>query len=145
MKLKRKEKHSRSSPWYSGRTPHIHCRVRLYSGATATYSFETQFFFDEAITDQVYNSVTPYTARAAGRDTTNASDGMYNLTDCTTGAVSGNELMLLLKANTTRAVASYGLILDLSAAAPDGCTGATDGGVNEGSMPGGGPPPFGRI
>jgi hypothetical protein len=126
--------------------------VRLYSGATATYSFETQFFFDEAITSQVYNSVAPYIARAAQRDTTNASDGLYNLIDCTTGALSGNELTLVLNANTTRAVASYGLILDLSAAGPDGCVGVTDGGINEGSRQGGGalptgggPPPFGAI
>jgi protocatechuate 3,4-dioxygenase beta subunit len=150
--------------WYRGRTAHIHCRVRLYSGTTATYSFETQFFFDEAITDRVYNSVAPYTTRAAQRDTTNAADGIYNLVDCTTGAVSGNELTLVLNANTTRAVASYSLILDLSAAGPEGCIGVTNGGINEGSRgggtppaggggtpptggtpPGGGPPPSGGI
>jgi len=139
--------------WYNGRTVHIHCRVRLYSGSTATYSFETQFFFDEAITSQVYNSVAPYTARAAQRDTTNSSDSLYNLTDCTTGTLSGNELTLVLNANTTRAVASYGLVLDLSAAGPDGCVGVTDGGINEGSTQGGGgapptrggPPPFSLI
>jgi protocatechuate 3,4-dioxygenase beta subunit len=123
--------------WYSGRTAHIHCRVRLYSGSSATYSFETQFFFDETITDRVYSSVAPYTTRAQ-RDTTNASDQIYSSTDCTTGAVSGNELLLVLNANASRAVASYSMILDLTATAADGCiVGGTQGG---GSPPTGGPP-----
>ena len=125
--------------WYGGRTPHIHCRVRLYSGSTATYSFETQFFCNDTITDAVYNSVFPYTTRAATRDTFNNTDRVYNFADCTTGAVSGNELLMVLNANTTRAVASYSLVLDLTAAAPGSCVGVTDGGISEGSTAGGGP------
>lgn len=126
--------------WYGGRTPHIHCMVRLYSGATVTYTFETQFFMDDAITDQVYNNVSPYTTRVASRDTFNSTDRVYNFQDCTTGATSGKELTLVLNANTTRAVASYSLILDLSAASPT-CVGVSDGGIDEGSSGGGGGAP----
>jgi protocatechuate 3,4-dioxygenase beta subunit len=131
--------------WYSGRTVHIHCRVRLYAGTsganktdTPTYSFETQFFCDEDITDTVYNSVYPYTSRASQRDTFNNTDRVYNFVDCTTGAVGGSELLTVLNANTSRAVASYSLVLDMSAAAPGSCVGVTDGGINEGTPNGGG-------
>ena len=31
--------------WYTGRTTHIHIRVRLYSGITTTYDDTTQLFF----------------------------------------------------------------------------------------------------
>src|SRR4030081_2975205 len=34
--------------WYSGRTIHIHVRVRTYSGATILGNFVSQVFFDEA-------------------------------------------------------------------------------------------------
>jgi protocatechuate 3,4-dioxygenase beta subunit len=132
--------------WYSGRTAHIHCRVRLYSGATATYSFETQFFMDEAITDKVYTEVSPYNSRASSRDTFNTTDSIYNLQDCTTSAISGKELTLVLNATMTRAVASFSLILDLSATAPT-CSGVTDGGLGSGANGGptgpGGTPPAG--
>lgn len=136
--------------WYGGRTPHIHCRVRLYAGTagssktdTATYSFETQLFCNDEITETVYNSVAPYTSRVSSRDTFNSTDRVYNFTDCTTGSVSGNELLMVLNANTTRAVASYSLVLDLTAAGPGTCVGVTDGGINEGTSSGGGAPPTG--
>ena len=48
--------------WYSGRTPHIHLRVRTYSGTTTTYNFTTQFYFDQSITDVVYQTA-PYNTR----------------------------------------------------------------------------------
>jgi protocatechuate 3,4-dioxygenase beta subunit len=39
--------------WYSGRTVHIHARVRILSAdqSTTTTNFTTQFFFDDDITD----------------------------------------------------------------------------------------------
>ena len=39
--------------WYTGRTVHIHSKVRLFDGAGVSYEFSTQFFFDPAITSQV--------------------------------------------------------------------------------------------
>ena len=35
--------------WYSGRTIHIHVRVRTYSGMTVLSNFVTQIFFDETV------------------------------------------------------------------------------------------------
>jgi protocatechuate 3,4-dioxygenase beta subunit len=40
--------------WYSGRTPHIHFKVRHPTGAQRADEFTSQLYFDEAITDQVY-------------------------------------------------------------------------------------------
>jgi len=62
--------------WYSGRTIHIHFRIRTFSGSTTTTNFTSQLFFDEAVNDQVLAQA-PYNTRGA-RDTTNASDMIYN-------------------------------------------------------------------
>lgn len=130
--------------WYSGRTPHIHARVRLYSGSTTTENFTTQFFFDESITDVVYQ-MAPYNTRTA-RDTTNNTDGIYNGTDCNTSATVGSETNLRLAADSSHAVASYNIILDLSSPYSCGAAGNPPGGgtpPSGGGPPGGGPPPSG--
>ena len=62
--------------WYSGRAVHIHFKLRLFAGATTTYEFTSQFFFDDTLTDSVYTQ-SPYSSRP-GRDTHNANDGIYN-------------------------------------------------------------------
>jgi protocatechuate 3,4-dioxygenase beta subunit len=62
--------------WYSGRTVHIHMRIRLFdSSGKATYDFTSQVFFDDALTDKVY-AASPYSARGT-RDTRNAADSIY--------------------------------------------------------------------
>lgn len=128
--------------WYSGRTPHIHAIVRLYSGSNVTYTFETQFFFTDELTQKVYK-LAPYSTRAAAQDTFNTTDRVFNYADCDTGATSGDELLLkILRANTSYMVAEYTLELDLTAPAPT-CVGVSDGGINEGNGgggPGGGGP-----
>ena len=98
--------------WYRGRTPHIHCRVRVLSGGSLTYNFTTQFFFDEAITDTVY-ATAPYSSRT-GRDTLNSTDMIYTATDCMTGSQEGSETMLTLAAQQTYAVARVNVKLNLS-------------------------------
>ena len=62
--------------WYRGRAVHVHFKLRLIAGATTTYEFTSQFFFDDAFTDTVYTS-SPYSGRGI-RSTRNASDGIYN-------------------------------------------------------------------
>jgi protocatechuate 3,4-dioxygenase beta subunit len=57
--------------WYHGRTTHIHLKVFLGGGKVAT----SQLFFPDALNQFVYENVSPYTERAAGRDTVNATDG----------------------------------------------------------------------
>lgn len=61
--------------WYAGRTVHIHFRVRAFTGATTTFDFTSQLYFDDALTDQVM-AIAPYSGRGT-RTTTNANDDIY--------------------------------------------------------------------
>jgi hypothetical protein len=61
--------------WYSGRTVHIHVRVRTFSGSSTTYNFTTQIFFSEENSAAVF-ATSPYNSRS-GRDTTNDEDMIY--------------------------------------------------------------------
>ena len=61
--------------WYTGRAVHIHFKVRTFSGATKSYEFSSQLFFDEAVTDAVYKTA-PYNSRPS-RDTRNQTDMVY--------------------------------------------------------------------
>jgi uncharacterized protein (TIGR03437 family) len=88
--------------WYSGRTVHIHLRVRTYTGATVLSDFETQSFFDDAITDVVYTQA-PYNTRGT-RDTVNSTDRVY------TGA-SDASLNLW---NLTQTASGYAATLNLA-------------------------------
>jgi uncharacterized protein (TIGR03437 family) len=65
--------------WYTGRTIHIHIRVRTYSGTTVLSNFVSQIFFDEAVNNTVLAD-SNY-SRTSGRDTTNASDMVYRVTN----------------------------------------------------------------
>ena len=58
--------------WYSGRTVHIHVRIRTYSGTTVIGEFVDQIFFDDSLTDTVFTQA-PYNTRAS-RNTRNAND-----------------------------------------------------------------------
>src|SRR5581483_1209242 len=57
--------------WYMGRTVHIHLKV--HAGGQEVHT--SQFFFDDATSDQVFAQA-PYSAHA-GRDTTNATDSIF--------------------------------------------------------------------
>lgn len=63
--------------WYSGRTIHIHFRVRTYNGSTVIGNFVSQIFFDESINNTVL--ATSAYSRTTARDTTNASDMVYRV------------------------------------------------------------------
>jgi len=67
--------------WYSGRTIHIHIRVRTYSGTTVLSNFVSQIFFDETINDAVL--ATSAYSRTTSRDTANARDMVYNVANQT--------------------------------------------------------------
>jgi protocatechuate 3,4-dioxygenase beta subunit len=58
--------------WYMGRTVHIHIKVHLNSSELLT----SQLYFPEEVTDAAYLA-SPYDTRP-GRDTTNATDGVYS-------------------------------------------------------------------
>ncbi len=57
--------------WYRGRTPHIHYMVFLDEKTVLT----SQLFFPDGASEAVFRGA-PYRGRAAGQDTTNASDGI---------------------------------------------------------------------
>jgi uncharacterized protein (TIGR03437 family) len=61
--------------WYSGRTIHIHFRVRTYSGTTVLGNFVSQIFFDDTVSNTVL-AQTSY-SRTTSRDTTNSNDMVY--------------------------------------------------------------------
>ena len=62
--------------WYSGRAVHVHFKLRLFAGATKTYEFTSQFFFDETLTDTVHAQA-PYSSKGR-RNVVNTADGIYN-------------------------------------------------------------------
>lgn len=88
--------------WYSGRTVHIHFRVRLYSGTSTTLNFASQLFFDESITTSIYG-LSPYALRP-NRDTFNATDNIY--------ASGGSSLMLRLAQDGTYGLSSFHVMLN---------------------------------
>jgi protocatechuate 3,4-dioxygenase beta subunit len=72
--------------WYSGRTVHIHFKIRTTDSAGKAYDFTSQLYFDDALTDQVFAQA-PYSAKGE-RNTRNAQDGIY--------ADGGDQLLLEL-------------------------------------------------
>jgi protocatechuate 3,4-dioxygenase beta subunit len=79
--------------WYMGRTVHIHVKVRTDPESEQGHEFTSQLFFDESITDQVYENAA-YSGRG-DPDTPNASDSIFQ---------AGGDQMLL---NLTREGDAY--------------------------------------
>lgn len=69
--------------WYPGRTVHIHFKIRT-SLDTEAYDFTSQVYFDDALTDKVFERA-PYAARGP-RSTRNNGDGIFRR--------SGSQLVL---------------------------------------------------
>lgn len=122
--------------WYSGRTVHIHFKVRTAPEAEQGYEFTSQLFFDDAFTDEVYTQA-PYNSRGR-RNTLNSSDGIYQ----------GSEGLLTLdvQEEADGYSATFGLGLDLNEPAPvasgPGASGAA-GWPGNGPRSGGGNGPRG--
>jgi protocatechuate 3,4-dioxygenase beta subunit len=81
--------------WYSGRTVHIHFRIRTYSGSTKLDEFVAQIFFDDTLTDTVFTNA-PYNTRP-NRDTRNSNDMVL------TGSRNGS----IVYADVTRTETGY--------------------------------------
>ncbi|HKP54324.1 MAG TPA: intradiol ring-cleavage dioxygenase [Chloroflexia bacterium] len=111
--------------WYRGRAVHIHFKIRTTSSAGQSYEFTSQFFFDDALSDQVYTQQ-PY-AQHTGRDTLNSSDNIYQ--------GGGNQLLLSLTKSADGYTTTFPIGLDLS----DTQTGGADGGSQGPGGPGGPP------
>jgi protocatechuate 3,4-dioxygenase beta subunit len=106
--------------WYSGRTVHVHFKIRTAGADGNDYEFTSQLFFDEDITARVHAQA-PYNAKGAP-DTPNASDGIYQ-----------DETLLTPSGTDAGYTATLDIALDLS----DFAVGASD---SAGGGPGGGPP-----
>jgi protocatechuate 3,4-dioxygenase beta subunit len=129
--------------WYSGRTPHIHVRVRTYDKTgTQTYNWTSQFFFDENTTNAVYASNAAY-SRPTPRDTTNATDNIFTGASANGSPPSeaGDYMLLKLADDGTHAVGSFHIVLDLSDTANADPTDGSESGGGPGG--GGGTPPSG--
>ena len=72
--------------WYMGRAVHIHFKIRTYDGSSQTSTFTSQFFFDDAQTDAIYQQA-PYSSHGS-RDTRNSGDSIY-------GQSAGNTVLTL--------------------------------------------------
>jgi protocatechuate 3,4-dioxygenase beta subunit len=81
--------------WYPGRTVHIHVKVRLFTNNRQSYDFTTQFFFDDAITDEVFQ-LAPYNTRIT-RNTRNTQDNIYLSGTGGSGGQTSNGTQLLLR------------------------------------------------
>lgn len=120
--------------WYSGRTVHIHFKIRTDPASDSGYEFTSQLFFDEAMTDKIY-AQKPYSTHP-NRDTMNADDNIF--------ADDGETLTLNLAENDDKTVGGYKAIfniaLDLSVTPVEtGGGGGPAGGFPGGNRPNGGP------
>ena len=75
--------------WYSGRAVHIHFKVRVFSGSTTTFEFNSQLFFDPATANQVY-ATGAYSSRGTP-NVANSADNIYGS--------DGSKLLVALTAN----------------------------------------------
>lgn len=92
--------------WYTGRTVHIHFKVRLFTGTQRTFEFTSQLYFDDAITDLVH-AQPPYNTRGP-RDTRNNRDGIYTQNN------AGAQLLLNLNKCVEGYVATFDIGLRMS-------------------------------
>jgi protocatechuate 3,4-dioxygenase beta subunit len=119
--------------WYTGRTVHIHLKIRTTGTDGNSYEFTSQLFFTEAL-KAAYLATEPYSAKGMP-DTTNATDNIY-------GTV-GDQMLLTPTKNGDgyKAILRIGLDLsDTSVAAADGFSAGDGGGGLPGPMPSGEPP-----
>jgi len=127
--------------WYSGRSPHIHAKVRQFSGSTKTLELTTQFFFDEQLTQLIYSdSNLPYYPHGLP-DMPHSTDQVYNGNNsCVPGAVAGDTLKLKITRASNYASAKFDILIDVSQRCLSAETGQGAGGPPGGTPPSGTPP-----
>jgi protocatechuate 3,4-dioxygenase beta subunit len=129
--------------WYSGRTTHIHLRVRSsYSQASSTSdgTNTTQLFFAQTFVDRLETGVAPYNAEGQN-PTTNAGDRVYSQQE------NGANLLALSGDDTSGYTAAVTIVLPITSNGASANTGDGGfGGPPDGGMGGrpdggfGGPP-----
>lgn len=128
--------------WYSGRTVHIHFKIRTDPTSDTGYEFTSQLYFDDTITDQIH-ALEPYNEKGTDRDTRNDNDMHY--------ANGGDQMLLTLETIEEGYSATFSIGLDLNDAdagdddsfsmsgGPSGGGGAPGGNPPNGTPPAGGP------
>jgi len=96
--------------WYSGRTTHIHFRLRsTYDSSSSGATNTMQVFFDQTLIDTLATSVSPYSEEGTN-STTNASDRVY------TDQEEGTTLLTLSGSTTAGYTASFNVHLPIATA-----------------------------
>jgi len=100
--------------WYPGRTSHIHFKVRTFAGPEPIFDFTSQFYFDDAISDEVLR-LSPYAAKGP-KDVTNGRDGFFRNRSVDGRVLEnmGAQLMLDLSREEEGYVGRFNIGLDLS-------------------------------
>jgi protocatechuate 3,4-dioxygenase beta subunit len=116
--------------WYRGRTPHIHLKVFLDEQNVLT----GQLYFPDALSEYIYQNVSPYNTRTAERDTVNTTDSVLR------GSGGGHESFVNIKEEADYYLASVVLGVDRNAT-PTAQTGPGNGSELGGSGTGQSNPP----
>jgi protocatechuate 3,4-dioxygenase beta subunit len=91
--------------WYSGRTVHIHFKIRSPVSAKPAYEFTSQLYFDEGLSDRVYAKA-PYASKGK-RTNSNLTDRIYQ-------RGGGSQLMLKVTPAKDGYAATFDVALDMS-------------------------------
>ncbi len=121
--------------WYQGRTVHIHFKIRTDPTSANDYEFTSQLFFDDSLSDQVFQQ-SPYNTKGV-RGTRNDNDSIY--------ADGGSQLLLNMVKTDDGYSAVFDIGLDLSKPQTElnNFGGPGGGGPGAGGPPPGGQPPSG--
>lgn len=89
--------------WYSGRTVHLHFKIRSAPAAGRGFDFTSQLYFDDSLTDKVH-AQPPYAARGQ-RNQRNAGDGIFRR--------GGSQLILEVKEDPGKYAGTFEVALQL--------------------------------
>lgn len=89
--------------WYTGRTVHLHFKIRTNPSGAEGYEFTSQLYFDDALTDRVHTQA-PYTRRE-GRRPRNGDDGIFRS--------GGDQLLLNLSEDGSGFAATFDIGLQI--------------------------------
>ena len=93
--------------WYTGRTTHIHLRLRSTYDSTDDSGTNTmQLFFDQTLVDTIDTTISPYSSEGQN-PTTNATDRVYSQQE------DGTTLMTLTGSTSAGYAASFNIYLPI--------------------------------
>ncbi len=123
--------------WYPGRTVHIHFKIRTEPEAETGYEFTSQLFFDDDLTDTVYED--PLYAAKGTRNTTNDDDNIFNGSE---GLLTLELVPLTEEEQDEEGEAGYAAVFEIGLDLNDDTSSQSD--FNQRGGPGGNRPPDGQ-